>query len=81
MPATQTHLAGAHNITLSVPSASTHDALPSSAAARRETALALNHMPPTCQGLLTRAANTVVPYGVHEAESGLGRTLNEGPLP
>jgi hypothetical protein len=81
VPAAQTHLAGAHNVTLSVPSTSTHDALPSSAAAFRETELALNHMPPTCQGLLTRAANTVVPYGVHEAEQSVGRTLNAGGLP
>jgi hypothetical protein len=81
VPATQTHLAGAHNVTLSVPSASTHDALPSSAAARREIQLALNHLPPTCQSLLTRAANFVMPYGVHQAEQGLGRTVSGGGLP
>ena len=81
VPATQTHLAGAHNVTLSVPSRLTHDALPVSAAALRETELALNHLPPTCQGLLTRAANTVVPYGVHEAEQSVGRTLSAGGIP
>ena len=75
VPATQTHLAGAHNITLSVPSPTTHDALPKSAAALREAQLALNHLPPTCQGLLTRLANTVVPIGVHQAEQGVSQTL------
>jgi hypothetical protein len=78
VPATQTHLAGAHNVTLSVPGPTTHDALPKSAAARREAQLAINHMPPTCQDLLTRVANTVVPVGVHQAEQGLGRTLVGG---
>jgi len=81
VPATQTHLAGAHNVTLSVPSKSTHDALPSSAAARREMQLALNHLPPTCQSLLTRAANFALPYGVHQAEQGLGRTVTGGGIP
>ena len=81
VPATQTHLAGAHNVTLSVPSASTHDALPKSREALREMDLALNHLPPTCQRLLTRVANTVVPYGVHEAEQGAGHAFPAGGLP
>ena len=85
VPATQTHLAAAHNVTLSVPSTSTHDALPRSAAALREIDLALNHMPPTCQSLFTRAANTLVPLGIHETEKGLGNgiahTFDQGALP
>jgi hypothetical protein len=77
-----THLAGAHNITLSVPDGvSTHDALPRSAAAFREIELALNHMPPTCQPLLTRAANTLVPFGVHQAEQGVSRIFTGGTQP
>src|SRR4051794_6589973 len=81
VPATQTHLAGAHNVTLSVPSASTHDALPKSKEALREMELALNHLPPTCQSLLTLVANTVVPYGVHQAEQGVGHASPAGGLP
>jgi len=82
VPATQTHLDGAHNVVVSVPAGlSTHDALPSSAAALREAKLAVNHLPPTCQGLLTRAANTVVSNGAHEAEQGLARVMTGGSLP
>jgi len=82
VPAGQTHLAGAHNITLSVPGATAHDALPRSAAALREAELAVDHMPPTCQGVLTRIANTVVPFGVHQAEQGLTQTvLGTGAMP
>ena len=81
VPATQTHLAGAHNVTLSKPAVSTHDALPRSKEAFREMELALNHMPPTCQTLLTRVGNTVVPLGVHQAEQGVGHTLSAGGLP
>ena len=82
VPATQTHLAGAHNVTVSVPSRSTHDALPRSAAALREAKLAVNHMAPTCQGLLTRAANTVLPYAVHEGEQTVGHAaFGGGTLP
>jgi hypothetical protein len=68
VPATQTHLGGAHNAVVSVPSATAHDALPSSAAARREAALALNHMAPTCKSLLRTLTDTVVAEGVHRAE-------------
>jgi hypothetical protein len=82
VPAGHTHLAGAHNVILSVPSATTHDALPRSAAARREAQLAVNHMPPTCQGLLTRVANAVVPLGLHDAEQGLSQpALVAGVMP
>jgi len=81
VPATQTHLAGAHNVTLSVPAASTHDALPRSKEALREMELALNHLPPTCQSLLTHVANAAVPYGVHQAEQSLGHALTAGGLP
>ncbi|MBV8982804.1 MAG: peptidoglycan DD-metalloendopeptidase family protein, partial [Acidimicrobiia bacterium] len=64
VPAAQTHLQRAHNITLSDPHGlTTHDALPKSKQALREMKLALNHMPPTCQSLLTRAANALMPFG------------------
>jgi len=81
VPATQTRLRGAHNATVSVPSGTAHDALPSSAAAFREIELALNHMAPTCKGLLTRVADAVVPYGVHQAEQDVGHTVTAGGLP
>jgi len=81
VPASQTHLAGAHNVTLAVPAVSTHDALPRSKEALREIELGLNHMPPTCQTLLTRVTNTVVPLGVHHAEQSLGHTVTGGGLP
>ena len=78
VPGTQTHLPGAHNVIVSVPSKSTHDALPSSDAALREAKLAVNHLPPTCKGLLTRAADTVVPLAVHEGEQSVGHAAIGG---
>jgi hypothetical protein len=78
VPATQTHLAGAHNVVVSVPSPTTHDALPASGPVRREIGLALSHMPPTCKALLTRLADTVVAYGMHRAEQGAGRAAFGG---
>jgi hypothetical protein len=82
VPATQAHLAGAHNITVSVPHGlTTHDALPKSKEALREMKLAINHMPPTCQGVLTRAANTLVPFGVHQAEQGVAHNFTGGTQP
>ncbi|MCU1448171.1 MAG: peptidase [Acidimicrobiales bacterium] len=68
VPAAHTHLAGARNVTVDVPSATAHDALPSSVAGRRETALALNGMPPTCHSLLTTVADTVVSEAIRRAE-------------
>ena len=72
VPATHTRVAGAHNVVVSVPSPTAHDALPASSAARRETALALNHMAPTCKSLLTTLTDTVVAEGVHRAERTVG---------
>jgi len=68
VPAAHTHLAGAHNITVDVPSTTAHDALPASAAARREAALALNGMPPTCHSFLTSVADMAVSEGIRHAE-------------
>jgi hypothetical protein len=68
VPAAHTHLAGAHNVTVDVPTATAHDALPSSATARREAALALNGMPPTCHSLLTTVADTIVSEAIRVAE-------------
>jgi len=63
----------------------THDALPSSAAAFREAKLAVDHLPPTCRDLLTRVADSVVPLAVHQGEQSAGRTVavveGEGALP
>jgi hypothetical protein len=82
VPATHTRVAGAHNVVVSVPSPTAHDALPSSSAARRETALALNHMAPTCKSLLTTLTDTVVAEGVHRAERGVaGVATGSGGLP
>jgi len=71
---------------VSVPSGlTTHDALPSSAAAFREAKLAVDHLPPTCRDLLTRLADSVVPLAVHQGEQSAGRTVavveGEGALP
>jgi Peptidase family M23/Putative serine esterase (DUF676) len=73
VPAAHTHLAGAHNVVVDVPSTSAHDALPGSAAAFREAALALNRMPPTCHSVLTAVADAVVSEGIRHAERGLRR--------
>jgi hypothetical protein len=79
VPATQTHLDGAHNVTVSVPSGlTTHDALPSSSAAFREAELAINHMAPTCKSLVERAADAVVPLAVHEGEQTVGHAVVGG---
>jgi alpha-beta hydrolase superfamily lysophospholipase len=75
VPAAHTRLAGAHNVTVDVPSATAHDALPSSPAARREAALALNGMPPTCRSLITAVADTVVSEGIRRVEHAAGTQL------
>src|SRR5207244_7632138 len=72
VPAGHTRLTGARNVTVDVLSPTAHDALPASSAAQRETALAVNGMPPTCRGLLPSLAGAVVGDQINHVEHGLG---------
>jgi murein DD-endopeptidase MepM/ murein hydrolase activator NlpD len=72
VPAPRSRLAGASNVTVS---ARDHDALPRSAAAEREMALALSGMPPTCQGFGDAMADTVIGSHISKTEDALGAGL------
>ncbi|HVL05710.1 MAG TPA: peptidoglycan DD-metalloendopeptidase family protein [Acidimicrobiales bacterium] len=73
VPAGRTLLAGAHNVTVSAP---THDddhgELPGSPEARREVALGLAGMAPTCQSFGDAMADAAVSGLVYATENGLG---------
>ena len=76
VPAHQAHLPGGDNVTVPVPGMwEDHSELPGSAAARREVALALAGMPPTCQGLADSLADAVVSDRIAWVEDSLGGTL------
>jgi hypothetical protein len=65
----RTRLDGAETVTVTVAGlASDHGALPGSAAARREIALGLAGMPPTCQTWVDTVADHVVPAGIAATE-------------
>jgi hypothetical protein len=89
VPAGVTHLDGANNVIVSVPGHATeHSDLPGSAQARREIALGLAGMAPTCQSLgdaLADAAVSDVIRGGEEAVGaaawGGGRYLDRRPEP
>ncbi len=59
---------GAANVVVPVPAVSQHGELPGSAAARREMALALRGMAPTCETLADALADEVVGHAVGHAE-------------
>ena len=79
VPAGHTHLDGARNVSVDVMSTTAHDALPSSDAARREVALAVNGLPPTCRGLLPRVAAATVGDEINQAEHALGLAIGGTP--
>jgi len=74
-PAPSARLAGAANVTVSVPGGHDHDALPSSSVAEREMALALSGMPPTCQSFGDVMADTLVGSHISMAEDAVGAGL------
>ena len=76
VPARHTRLEGAHNIVLSSPGGvfGQHSALPGSPQARREVALALAGMAPTCQSLGNMLADATVSEAITASEDVLGLT-------
>ena len=71
-----THLAGATNVTVTVPGiTSQHDGLPRSPTAQREMALALAGLPPTCHSLVTTLADAAVPEVIAHQEDSVGSSL------
>jgi hypothetical protein len=73
VPARHTRLEGAHNVVVD-PGASVHahSALPGSAQARREVALAVARRPPTCQSLGDMVSDAVTTELITDVEDGLG---------
>ena len=72
----RTQLDGAQHVTVSVTGVLTdHGTLPGSAVARREIALGLAGMPPTCQGRLDSVADKVVPAALTFTEGAVGTAL------
>ena len=69
VPSPRSRLAGAANAVVSVPGLNEHSALPGSDVARREIALSLAGMDPTCQKLGDAVADLVVAEAVATAES------------
>ena len=71
VPSPNADLKGAHNTVVSVGGLTAHDGLPASTAALRETALALNHMAPTCRDISTRLADGAEGLGMKLAHKQL----------
>jgi murein DD-endopeptidase MepM/ murein hydrolase activator NlpD len=72
----RSHLPGGSNVIVSVPGLGTdHSRLPGSPAARREVALALAGMPPTCQGLGDALVDFAVSDRISAAEDAVGSAL------
>jgi hypothetical protein len=73
VPAGVTDLAGAKGVTVSVPGHLTeHTDLPGSAQAKREIALGVAGMAPTCQSLVDVLTDEVVSDAIRTGETGLG---------
>jgi hypothetical protein len=76
VPTPRARLAGAHNVIVDVPGwVKDHDHLPGSAPAQRELGLALNHLPPSCQGVLAAVGEAVIGKAVSDVEDGAGAVL------
>jgi hypothetical protein len=79
VPAGVTQLDGANNVIVSVPGHLTeHTALPASAQAQREIALAVSGMNPTCQGLADALADAGVSDFIRTGEEAAGAALWAG---
>ena len=74
VPARHTRLEGAHNVVLTVPGGAfgQHSAVPGSPEARREVALAVAGMAPTCQSLRNMLADAAVSETITASEDALG---------
>ncbi|MDP8937385.1 MAG: peptidoglycan DD-metalloendopeptidase family protein [Actinomycetota bacterium] len=76
VPAGRSQLAGASNVIVSVPGLATdHSHLPGSEAARREIALGLAGMPPTCQSLSDSVVDFAVSDRISAVEDSVGSAL------
>lgn len=79
VPAGQTLLAGANNVTVSAPSlVDDHGELPGSAQAQREVALAVAGLTPTCQSFGDAMADAAVSGLIYAAESAAGEAAWAG---
>jgi len=76
VPSTRAHLDDATNVVVSVDGPSAHDQLPGSGAARREIALALAGMGPTCSDAIDAVADATSGTLVEHAEDFLGSELS-----
>ena len=72
VPARHTRLEGAYNVIVDSGGVSTHAALPGSAAALWEAALAIQRRPPTCQALANMIADQVVTETISLGSDALG---------
>ena len=73
VPAIRAHLDGAANVVVDAGRVNQHDALPGSEAARREAALAVADLPPTCQGMLDAVVDAATGLVIDGAETGAGQ--------
>ena len=80
VPAARCRLPGATNVIVTPGGISAHDALPGSAAGRREVALALNDRPPGCVSVLGALLQATTSEAINAAEHQLGllATLTAG---
>jgi hypothetical protein len=76
VPSTRAHFDGATNIVVGVDGPSAHDQLPGSGAARREIALALAGMGPTCSDVIDAVTDATSGTVVQHAEDFLGAELS-----
>jgi hypothetical protein len=75
VPSPRAHLDGATNVIVDVPGVgSDHDVLPRSSVARRELALAVNGMGPTCQSLFGALQDAAYGEAISRTEDAVGAT-------
>ena len=80
VPSPDCRLTGASNIVVTAGGAlDAHDALPRSAAATREVALAVAGLPPTCESLADALTDALVGDGIEVAEDAVGAALGAVP--
>jgi len=76
VPARHARVGGAHNVVVASPGGlKEHEKLPGSQAARREIALALAHLPPTCQSFVTAMGRAFVSAEISTVEDAAGAGL------
>lgn len=76
VPSIRSHTPDALNTTVSVAGPRAHDALPGTAEATREIALAVGGFPPTCRSTPDRLVDVAAGHGVAATHDGLGLALS-----